>query len=125
MSYIVGNYIRISATFTGPSGAPADPSTVTARVRCSAGGEVTINPIIRDGIGQFHFDVLAEKPGNYFWRVEAAGNVVAATEGSFIALMPNADWTASTTESVDVDPSTTVLTWDSSSLTWETPGATW
>lgn len=90
--YIVGQLVRLSATFTDAAGAAADPDTVrllhkpmsvagaTVQTEIYPGGG---SAIVRDGVGRYHIDISMDDPGTHYWRWESTGDAQAAAQGYF------------------------------------------
>jgi hypothetical protein len=96
MSNNPGDMVRISAAFTDADGDPADPTTVTVRVRMRRSGEEateyaydTDDEVVRDSAGNYHLDYeVPALPANhrgmtfeYEWQGEGA--VTAVEQGTF------------------------------------------
>ena len=81
----VSDLVRISASFTDSDGEATDPTAVTFRIKDPSG---TVTPhtgdVEHDGDGEYHLDVEAGAAGEWFYRVEGAGAVQEAGEGSFV-----------------------------------------
>lgn len=96
MSYIAGNIIRLTATFRDSAGAYVDPTAVEVRIRKPApAAETAILAAVRDDVGRFHADVLADRSGIWAYRAVASGAVVAAVEGTFEVALSVSDFTTS------------------------------
>jgi hypothetical protein len=86
--YDVGDRVRLSCQFRALNGAPADPSTVTVKHRAGAGPVTplvygTDGEVVRTGPGAYYVDIDVDAPGDWFYRFEGTGDVVAAAEGRF------------------------------------------
>ena len=72
----VGTVVRTSVVFSAIGGGADDPGTVVCKVAGPVGSPVTetYDPgdIVRDGVGQYHLDVLVTDPG--LWTVEWIGS---------------------------------------------------
>ena len=90
-SYDLGNLVRVSGSFTTVTGAPADPTTITLRVKDPTGtiAVYTGGAMVRDGIGAYHYDLVPAKSGTWSYRWEGTGAVTAAGDSSF-AVTPSA-----------------------------------
>lgn len=81
--YDIGDVVRVSAAFTNAAGAPAN-TTATLRVR-KPDLSVTTPSLTNDGTGLYHYDIVVDMAGNWFYRAEGTGTVAAAGERSFTA----------------------------------------
>lgn len=72
----VGTVVTTSVVFSAAGGGVDDPGTVVCKVKDPLDVVVTetYNPgdIVRDGVGQYHLDVLVTDPG--VWKVEWIGS---------------------------------------------------
>jgi len=85
--YLIGTRVRISATIRRlPEGELADPTSVSLRLRHLQSGKVTVHGLSRDGQGQYHCDLEPASAGSYWYRLQASGNIMAASEGHFLVL---------------------------------------
>lgn len=78
-----GELVRITASFTDPDGAPADPTTVRLRVRAGAQAEELVSAT-KDSVGEYHADYSVPFAGPAFrvlYRWEGEGAIVAVLEG--------------------------------------------
>ena len=89
-----GDAVRLTAAFVDAADAPADPTTITLRVRPKGAAETAYvygvaAGLIRDGVGAYHLDYVvpsglgATTQVEYRW--EAGGSVTAVEEGEFFA----------------------------------------
>ena len=80
MIYPVQTLSRLSVTFTG-GGSPADPTTVTLTIITPDGAQHTVAqpPIVRDGIGAYHYDYTVATVGVHQYEFQGTGAVVAAS----------------------------------------------
>lgn len=87
-SYVVGDVIRVYGVFTA-NGVATDPTTITLYIKSTPTGQSTFTyagaQIVRDSIGNYHYDYTTTASGTYYYRYEATGTVVAAAEGIFAA----------------------------------------
>ena len=90
--YIVGQLVRLSATFTDAAGAAADPDTVRLLHKPMSAPGATLQTltypgegtsIVRDSLGQYHADISMDDPGTHYWRWESTGDAQAAAQGQF------------------------------------------
>src|SRR5690348_1916267 len=86
--YVQNSQVRVSSEFT-VSGTDTDPATVTCRYKDPSGTVTTLvygsdAALMRDGTGKYHVDITASTAGNWWYRFEASGTVVAANEAEFV-----------------------------------------
>lgn len=91
-SYFVGQTVRCYVSFYAngdqTTGALTDPTTVNFKLLDGANVETdyawpSATQIVRDGIGQFHVDVVTTKAGSHTYRFTGTGTLVAACEHDF------------------------------------------
>lgn len=93
-AYFQGQSVRIYGRFFGWENQLQDPATITIRI-CSPGWVIFGGSIpVRDGLGLYHVDVLADKPGLWTWRWETTGGVWTGDQGSFYVVGPPIGHTA-------------------------------
>lgn len=82
--YDLGSAVLLTATFTGQDGVtPADPTTVTLRVKDPNGVETTPTATkMSTGVYEYTFTPLVA--GVWFYRFEGAGVVTAVMESNFV-----------------------------------------
>jgi hypothetical protein len=88
--YDIGDLVRVSLSFTNSSQSAADPSTVRGRFRDPSGNVTTYlfgtdSQLVKDATGAYHFDVTIDEAGDWRYRGEGEGAIVAAAEGRFHA----------------------------------------
>jgi hypothetical protein len=86
--YSKDSLVRVNVTFA-LSGTNTDPSVVKAYYKSPTGVVTTLvygvdNALVKDAVGQYHVDILAQIVGNWFYRFEGTGTLVAANEGEFV-----------------------------------------
>lgn len=82
--YTIGSVVQISCLFTNISGAPADPSAVTAE--CKLPDTSTVQLIVtRVSTGAYTAQIPVTQGGNYEYRFAGTGALQAAMEGAFFA----------------------------------------
>jgi hypothetical protein len=82
--YVLGTAIEVSVAFTNAAGAPADPTLVTLAVTDPAGAETTYDDELSNpAVGSYLTTFVADQVGDYRYRFEGTGALVAATEGVF------------------------------------------
>ena len=89
--YDKGDLVRVTATFTSPSGAAVDPTGVVFRLKRPDGTTTvytygTDAQLVRDAVGVYRVDVSADQPNMYYYRFEGTGANQAAAEGEFDVL---------------------------------------
>lgn len=65
-----------------------DPAAVTFKVSDPAGtvttySNATTPTVTKDGVGDYHLDVVPNKHGVWYWRAEGTGTYAGVAEGSF------------------------------------------
>lgn len=86
--YYPGNLVRVDGNFTDENNAPADPSTVSVKVRTPAGASTTytygVDPeVIKDSVGNYHIDLQPDLEGTWYYRWEGTGSIRAAGDWRF------------------------------------------
>jgi hypothetical protein len=85
--FLLGNLVRLSATFVNAAGAPVDPGFIILTIKlpdCSTETLTYANgDIIKDGIGLYHYDFLTTEAGLHYYLYDATGDVIAASQGQF------------------------------------------
>lgn len=86
--YEVNNLIRLSVQFQVLIGSvPVDPTSVKLLVKkpdqtvdtyTLADGQV-----IRDSVGNYHYDLVNAQCGYYYYQFEGGGNIIAEQSGQF------------------------------------------
>jgi hypothetical protein len=85
-TYDCGDVVRLTAAFTDISNNPADPSSITLRVKQPDATVVVHNypgDIAKDSTGVYHFDLSISESGDWYYRFEGTGTVQAASETLF------------------------------------------
>lgn len=88
MSYINGQQVRLTATFT-VNGAATDPTTVVFKSKDATGTVTTLTygtdpQPVRTATGIFYVDLTLSTDGAVFYRFVGTGTCVAASEGSVL-----------------------------------------
>ena len=90
-SYPTGSNVRCSVIYKDVlTGAYVDPTTVTFKIRRPdtsliipwvylAPGSI----VVRDSVGHYHAYYVADFPGDWWYRWEAAGSYIGASENYF------------------------------------------
>jgi hypothetical protein len=81
-SYLIGNVIRLSATFTDVDGVATSPSTVTLSVKKRGEAASDFTPT-SPSTGSFYYDFTPATEGVYYYTFNGTGSLVAATQGQF------------------------------------------
>lgn len=79
--YALGQLVRITnqnQPFKTWAGVNTNPTTTTLHVETPAGVQTT-PALTNDAAGIYHYDLEVDEPGKWFWRLQGAGVVVAAT----------------------------------------------
>lgn len=79
----LGSQVRLTGTFTNLlTGLPADPTTVTLYVEQPGAATVTpyttLNGVVKDSVGVYHYDLLLNLSGTWWWAWVGVGAIVAA-----------------------------------------------
>jgi len=86
-SYINGDTVRLSATFT-VDGAATDPTTVTLRVKAPSGTVTSYTyaatEITRVSTGVYRKDVLFDAAGTWYVRWEGTGAAAGVEEAAIV-----------------------------------------
>ena len=88
-TYDIGDLVRCSVTFTNAAGTPTDPTAIIGEFQDPSGNETSYThgvdvELVKDDTGDFHFDVVIDESGYWFYRFAGTGTVVAAAECFFI-----------------------------------------
>jgi hypothetical protein len=88
--YAKNSLVRVSSEFT-VSGVDSDPTTVKCFYKNPTNTVTTLtygvdNALMKDATGKYHVDINATLVGNWWYRFEATGSVVAANEAEFVIL---------------------------------------
>lgn len=75
-------------TFKDESDTDQDPTTVTGKFKDPAGNVTTYvdgtdTELVKDSIGNYHYDITLDEAGKWRYRGDGVGVVVAAGEGRF------------------------------------------
>lgn len=82
-SYLEGNIVKLTASFTDEDGDAADPTTVVLKIRKPDGTlEEDITPT-NDAVGSYSYTYTPATVGKYYYRFEGTGAIVAADDGDF------------------------------------------
>lgn len=86
--FVIGEVVRLSAKLTDMAGQPADPGSVTLKIKPGVGAVAAYTfgqavEIIRDGVGAYHADIALTSSGQWAYRWELSGANSGACEGVF------------------------------------------
>ena len=86
--YAKDSSVRVSSEFT-ISGTDTDPSVVKCFYKDPNNVVTTLtygvdNALVKDSTGKYHVDITTTIVGNWWYRFEATGAVVAANEAEFV-----------------------------------------
>ncbi len=86
--YAKDSLVRVSSEFT-VSGTDTDPTTVKCFYKDPNGVVTTLtygidNALVKDSTGKYHVDIFTSVVGNWWYRFEATGSVIAANEAEFV-----------------------------------------
>lgn len=86
-TYDVGALVKLSATYVNEAGRALDPDQVFLQVKFPNGTIQTfvygVDPIVRDGVGAYHYEVSASVAGTFYYRWYSTGAGQAARETFF------------------------------------------
>jgi hypothetical protein len=88
-AYLVGEAARISLRVADIDGATADPGTLKLKVKAPGGAVTTLTygvdaDVMRDGLGQFHADIVLPAAGQWAYRWELTAPNTGAAEGVIV-----------------------------------------
>ena len=91
--YAKDSLVRISSEFTVAS-VDSDPTTVKCFYKDPNNLVTTLTygvdgALIKDATGKYHVDIMTTVVGNWWYRFEATGAVVAANEAEFVISLSN------------------------------------
>lgn len=79
-AYPVQSIAHLTVMFASSTGAAADPTTVTLTVTQPDGAvQIHAADVVRDGVGAYHFDLAVTEAGEWRYRWQGAGALVAAS----------------------------------------------
>lgn len=86
--YTIGQQVRLTATFKNSAGTATDPTGVVLKYS-AAGGTVTTktygtDAIVKSSTGVYYFDLVLSTAGEWWYRWEGSGAIVAADEERII-----------------------------------------
>lgn len=85
--YGINTLVRVSVLFTDNAvpAVPTDPTTVTLKIKAPDGVVTTktTGDLVHDGDGAYHFDVLANQEGRWFFTYEGDGAVQVSSPDAF------------------------------------------
>lgn len=79
----IGQRVRVTARFRDEASAPANPSTVVARLRLP-NGTVSTPSVTNPSTGEFRVEHVPAAPGRYRVRVTGSGGVDASEVIEFV-----------------------------------------
>lgn len=78
--YDKGDRVVLRAYFTDGLGAPAAPTTIVLRIKNPAGTITVTAPSANPALGTYEYDLDLNAVGDWYYRYEGTGAVVAAGE---------------------------------------------
>jgi secreted protein with Ig-like and vWFA domain len=86
-TYEIGDLVRIRGLFTIDNKA-TDPTTVVGKFKDPSGTTTTYTygtdaELVRDGTGNYYFDIDVDEAGVWNYRMAGEGTAQAAAEGKF------------------------------------------
>lgn len=88
-TYDVGDRVKIQGSFTDANGTAADPTAVAVKVRDPSGNVSTytyaLSQVTKQETGVYYMYVTIDEAGEWWYRFEGTGAVIAADEMHFWA----------------------------------------
>lgn len=81
--FIVGQVVRLPVRILNRAGQGVDPGTVVLKIR-PPGRSLALPEVVKDAIGRYHVDVVADVAGPWAYRWEFAAPNAGAAEGGFL-----------------------------------------
>jgi hypothetical protein len=82
--YTIGQQVRLTATFKNSAGTATDPTGAVLKYRAPAGTVTTktygVDTIVKSSTGVYYFDLALSTSGEWWYRWEGSGSIVAADE---------------------------------------------
>jgi hypothetical protein len=96
----LGQAVRLTAIFINAAGSAADPTTVTFTYGLSdqspppkptASNHVYLTDVnvIKDSVGNYHYDFVPAAPGDYIWQAVGTGTVAAVCPLQYFRVLPS------------------------------------
>ena len=82
-SYIIGNIVRLSASFTDEDGVLANPATVSVKIKKPEKTIETFAAIAGDNKGEFYYDYTTTDLGDHQYVFTGTGTIDAVANGKF------------------------------------------
>lgn len=81
-NFIVGDVVRLSVSVADVTGALSDPSSLALVIKSPSGSSAThTSDIVKDSVGNYHFDLPLDLPGSYGFRWQSTGTNQGVAEG--------------------------------------------
>ena len=80
-NFIVGDVARLSVSILDVAGVPSDPSSLSLVVQSPGGTTTYTDAIVKDSVGNYHFDLPLDYAGSYGYRWQSVGTNRGAIEG--------------------------------------------
>jgi hypothetical protein len=91
--YDQGDSVTLTCTFTNSAGTNTDPTEVILRVKDASGNvdvyTYTLAEITQSATGIYTKAITLDESGDWFYRWEATGDVIAAVEGAIYVKTSN------------------------------------
>src|SRR5579863_7925063 len=84
--FLPGSETRLTVSFVDQSNTPADPTAVTLTITQPDGSTVTestLPPIVKDSVGNYHYDFTVVQTGIHSYVWTGTGTIVAAVQSAF------------------------------------------
>jgi hypothetical protein len=80
--FLIGQVVRVPVRVLDRAGKGVDPGTVVLKIR-PPGGSLALPEVVKDAVGRYHVDVVANVAGLWRYRWEFAAPNAGAVEGEF------------------------------------------
>ena len=80
-NFIVGDVARLSVSILDVAGVPSDPTSLSLVVQSPGGTTTYTDAIVKDSVGNYHFDLPLDYAGSYGYRWQSVGTNRGAIEG--------------------------------------------
>ena len=80
-NFIVGDVARLSVSILDVAGVPSDPTSLSLVVQSPGGTTTYTDAIVKDSVGNYHFDLPLDYAGSYGYRWQSLGANQGVIEG--------------------------------------------
>jgi hypothetical protein len=81
--FIIGQVVRLPVRILNRAGQGVDPGAVVLKIR-APDGSLLLPEVVKDAVGRYHVDVVADAAGHWAYRWEFAAPNAGAAEGAFL-----------------------------------------